>query len=243
MSDLDTLITEYPLGEHRAFLLALARPSIEILDLDQPPRPRVSKFGGPPDVPPGFAWPRHRLGDYRFIGQFALADLPPAGGALPRHGLLSFFYAHDDDGESFWGDPDYVLAFHFEDWTELSPVEPPEAVDLGAETAIWFREGVDLPARPPGDPLGEWPVEDSRRDAYWELRRRLHRGRGHLLGYPFFTTLGYDPTPGPDWVSLLTLGSNDESEWSWHDGDWLMAFVEAERMRVGDFSSIRADAG
>jgi hypothetical protein len=65
----------------------------------------------------------------------------------------------------------------------------------------------------------------------------------YLLGYPFNTTLAYDPTPGPEWRSLLTLSSDDELEWCWHDGDWLVTFIEQQRLHAGDFSQIKSDAG
>ncbi|MGL4422095.1 MAG: hypothetical protein ACRCZF_15615 [Gemmataceae bacterium] len=42
---------------------------------------------------------------------------------------------------------------------------------------------------------------------------------------------------------MLTLNSDDDLEWSWHDGDWLMTFIEEQRLRAGDFSQIRSDAG
>jgi hypothetical protein len=57
------------------------------------------------------------------------------------------------------------------------------------------------------------------------------------------TTLAYDPTPGPDWRSLLTVSSDDELEWFWHDRDWLVTFIERQKLYSGDFSQIRADAG
>jgi len=75
------------------------------------------------------------------------------------------------------------------------------------------------------------------------LRLQLHPGQGYLLGYPLNTTLGYDPTPGPEWRSLLTLCSDDELEWCWHDGDWLVTFIEEQRLRAGDFSQVKSDAG
>jgi hypothetical protein len=89
----------------------------------------------------------------------------------------------------------------------------------------------------------KWPLSASQRDAYWELRLRLHPSQRYCLGYPFNTSLGYDPTPGPEWRSLLTLGSDDDLGWCWHDGDWLVTFIEEKRLRAGDFSQIRSDAG
>jgi hypothetical protein len=158
--------------------------------------------------------------------------------------LLSFFYSHDEDGESDASDPDYVRVYRFDKLDALERIDPPEAVRLGSSITLRFQLGVDVPAWPWVDADFEnWPVPESLRDVYWELRTRLHPGGRYLLGYPFNTTLAYDPTPGPEWRSLLTLSSDDELEWSWHDGDWLVTFIELQRLRAGDFSNIKADAG
>jgi hypothetical protein len=84
-------------------------------------------------------------------------------------------------------------------------------------------------------------VLSSVRDSPGSLQ--LHPSERYLLGYPFNMTLAYDPTPGADWRSLLTVSSDDDLEWHWHDGDWLVTFIEEQRLRAGDFSQIRADAG
>jgi uncharacterized protein YwqG len=240
-TDLSGYISELGLGEHREYLLRVARPSIEILTARVPVTRGCSKFGGSPDVPAGFEWPHHEFGPYRFIGQVNLADLPDGPHGLPGSGLLSFFYADDENGESFWQDPDYVRVYRFDAAGALAPAEPPEEVRYGATVTLAFRAGMDVPTwdvAVHGEPMGE-----SLRDAYWALEERLHPTGRYLLGYPRNPTLGYDPTPGPEWRSLLTLTSSDELAWSWHDGDTLVTFIEEQRLRAGDFSHIVADAG
>lgn len=243
-TDLARYVTELGLDEHRTYLLGIARPSVEILAAEAPVTRGCSKFGGAPDLPSGFEWPQHALGPYRFIGQINLADVPDGPHGLPAQGLLSFFYAYDDEGESFWGDPGYVRAYRFDDVGALGPVEPPAAVRFGGTATIAFRPGMDVPAWPWGDDaVAEWPIGESLQDAYGELVARLHPSGRWLGGYPHNPTLAYDPTPGPEWRSLLTLGSDDALEWGWHDGDTLVTFVEEERLRAGDFSRIASDAG
>ncbi|HYR09501.1 MAG TPA: YwqG family protein [Longimicrobium sp.] len=243
-ADLESCIREFGLDEHRGYLLDVARPSIAILTTQDPVPPGCSKFGGSPDLPAGFEWPHHALGPYRFIGQINLSDIPSGPHGLPDRGLLSFFYAHDEHGESFWGDPDYVRAYRFPDAGALGTVEPPAAVRLGSTAVLAFQLGADVPPWPWDDvPLAVWPIDASLHEAYDEFRSRLHPTRRYLLGYPYNTTLAYDPTPGPEWRSLLTLSSDDALEWYWHDGDWLVTFIEAHRLRAGDFSQINADAG
>jgi hypothetical protein len=243
-ADLNEHLKDLGLEGHCEFLSSLARPSIEFVTADTPVAKGGSKFGGPPDLPADFAWPHHELGPHRFIGQINLADVPQGGHGLPAAGLLSFFYAHDEDGEAFPGSPSYVRAYRFDETDALRSVEPPAAVRLGSTCAVTLQPGIDVPPWPWSDSGAKsWPIDESRRDAYWELRCRLHAGPGYLLGYPFNTTLAYDPTPGPEWRSLLTLSSDDDLEWCWGDGDWLVTFIEEQRLRAGDFSRIQADAG
>jgi uncharacterized protein YwqG len=232
------------LGEHREYLSGIARPSVEILTAKARVSKGCSKFGGSPDLPTDFKWPQHKLGPYRFIGQVKLADIPKGPHGLANGGLLSFFYAHDENGESFWGDPDYVRVYRFDKLDALKPVEPPAVVRLGSTSALKFQLGADVPPWPWDKAARKkWPISESQRDAYWQLRLRLHPSRRYFLGYPFNTTLAYDPTPGPEWRSLLTLSSDDELEWCWHDGDWLVTFIEEQRLRAGDFSQIKILSG
>lgn len=250
-ADLARYITELKLDKYRDFLLGIARPSIEILDADVPVTRGCSKFGGSPDVPADFKWPIHKFGPYRFVGQFNPAEVPKGSHGLPESGLLSFFYAEDENGESFWQDPDYVRVFRFEDVNALKPIEPPTTVRGGSTSTLKFEIGMDIPPWPWDEAAEQnWPLKESDqdddlelKDAYWELRLRLHPSHRYLLGYPFNTTLAYDPRPGPEWRSLLTLDSNDELLWCWHDGDWLVTFIEEHRLRTGDFSHIKSDAG
>jgi len=242
---LTNCIQELGMNEHREFILSIACPSIEIITASNPITRGCSKFGGVPDVPSTFKWPEHSLGPYRFIGQINLSDIPVGGHGLPSNGLLSFFYADDENGESFWGDPDYVRAYWYDIRDELRPVEPPAAVRRGATWTLAFQLGADVPPLPWWDDsaVKDWPIDDRQSSAYWELRRRLHPSNRYLLGYPLNTTLAYDPTPGPEWRSLLTLSSDDELDWCWHDGDWLVAFIEDQQLHAGDFSRIKSDAG
>lgn len=234
-------LIEVGLDRHQQYLLAIARLSIEIAPSTEVGT--MSRFGGDPELPADFEWPEHALGPYRFIGQFDLAELPEVDHGLPRDGLLSIFQAHDDDGESFWRDPDFVRIYRFDRPQPLTRRAPPAAVRFAQSIGVRFAANADLPPWPFDDAARDWPIDASLEDAYWELRCRLHPSGRYLLGYPFNTTLAYDPTPGPGWHSLLTLSSDDDLEWCWHDGDWLVTFIEMARLRVGDFSQIRADAG
>lgn len=241
---LSTLIAELGLEEYRAFLTGIARPTIELIAVDAPVAARGSKFGGSPDLPPDFLWPGHKHGLYRFIGQVNLGDVPPGPHKLPAAGLISFFFAHDDNYESCWSDPNYVRAYYFKAVDELRPVEPPEAVRLGSTSVLQLRPSEDVPAWPEkvSDPE-QWPIDPSLKSTHYELRSRLNPSRRYLLGYSYNSTFDYNPSPGPEWSSLLTLSSDDDLEWCWNDGDWLVTFIEDDRFRAADFSRIESHAG
>ncbi|WP_146390953.1 DUF1963 domain-containing protein [Allorhodopirellula solitaria] len=52
-------------------------------------------------MPADFAWPAHDVGEYRFLGQIDFSEITDRPDSLPDSGLLSLFYAFDEDGEVF----------------------------------------------------------------------------------------------------------------------------------------------
>lgn len=244
---------EPTLREYRALLLDAIRPALSIR-FDGAHSSR-SRFGGPPDLPPGTAFPRHRFGPYRFLGQFDLSELaphtatmpPPWRSALPAAGLLSFFVGDDPtgeidpSGEMFWGDPSYALAHYAQPGTELVSIAPPIEVDFGRAVGVTFASGWKLPfdsyQAPPS-----WPSA-ARSDALFDALDavRGERWSDHVFGYPAHTSLAYDPTP-TSMLPLLTLRSNEERAWTWHDGDCLMLFV-APGTIIRGWIALGSDAG
>ncbi len=188
-------------------------------------------------------WPESPNGPYRFLAQIDCSELPAIGAGLPTAGILSFFVGVDsDDGEFFWHSPGYIQAFLFPPGTPLVAVSPPAGVAFGKACAIRFHAGVDLPFDP--YQVKDWPLsDDDERDEYEKLRASLHVSPHYLLGYPSHNSLGYDPTPGAGWQSLLTLDSDPELEWQWHDADKLQVFIETARLGRLDFASLASDAG
>jgi hypothetical protein len=125
----------------------------------------------------------------------------------------------------------------------------PEGVAVRMVPSLDFPRGTDQ--RKDWSDLG---VE--RGPALWDLMARLDEllrplldkpdGQqiyDHLLGYPGQSSLGYDPTPGPEWVYLLCLSSHDDLGWCWHDGDYLHVSIERSRLEARDFSKLGCDAG
>lgn len=93
-------------------LQTMQRPSLTLhITKKEPYRRGGTRFGGQPDVPPGFVWPVFTGTDdsgepetrpLSFLAQFVCAGLAPydSGHLLPGTGLLSFFY---ETGLQPWG--------------------------------------------------------------------------------------------------------------------------------------------
>jgi len=94
-----------------AQLLALVRPTIDLVSADVDADPASSRIGGNPLFPPQLRWP-HRDGvPLSFLAQVRLEEVAPydVEDALPPSGLLLFFYG---GAEEAWGfDPDDRLSW------------------------------------------------------------------------------------------------------------------------------------
>ena len=241
-----------PLATRGEWFRRWCRPAIDITRSAEMVGAGGSRFGGAPDLEAGDDWPRHEKGPYRFLAQIDLADLSstrasfgvPWAETLPSAGLLSLFVADDPTGEMdpkgeiFWGDPRYAIARLSPPGTPRVPRQPPPEVDFGEPVGLAFSLAIDIPHDSYQVP--DWPFTPEECDAYESLRALLH-GRDYLFGYPAHCSLGYDPTP-PGQLPLLTLASNEQQSWQWHDGDCLMLFFERGAPRMGTFS-LGADAG
>ncbi|SFM22868.1 YwqG family protein [Marinobacter zhejiangensis] len=224
------------LSVHRDYLKKLTIPNVDITISSDIPKDHDSRFAGSPLVSDDFVWPSHDIGEYRFLGQINFADIKNGPDELPKKGVLSMFYAYDEDGEIFWGDDGYVLGFYWPDIEQLH-MYPDSANHIQAKK-IGFEVGVEIPRH--SDLRNDWPFDT---EALYDLKDLGSFSEDYLLGYPSYFTLAYDPTPGEGWISLITLTSYDELEWCWHDGDKLMVFIEKERLAKQDFGHLKADAG
>lgn len=257
-----TIEADPVLRAHASWLHAAIRPMLALRLAGPGDRVGGNRFGGSPDLPRGSAWPRHRFGPYRFLGQLDLAELAvhtaamasPWCGLLPPDGLLSLFVGDDPTGEidptaeMFWGNPSYAVAHYAPPGTELAPLAPPKEVDFGSAVGASYEVGAELPfdgyqvQRAVGagevakDPARLGPVVDA-----LEAIRGAELFVDHLFGYPAHASLGYDPTPEA-MIPLLTLRSADARDWQWHDGDCLMLFVSPGSIEPG-WNALRSDAG
>lgn len=248
------LIASQPaLAPHADFLLGLLRPCVRITITPNGSNGTQSQLGGKPMVPADFEWPQHETGVYRFLGHINFAEIVERPASLPESGLLSLFYAEydpesDNEEEIFWGDDGYVKAWYFEDLAALAPMAPPRGTVVKGRRITLAGE-LDMPRD--RYMREDWPFDFDALDALLEDSGAMYGQPApdallptdYLLGYPSHYSLAYNPTPGPDWISLLTLHSYAAFEWCWHDGDKLMVFIERDKLAARDFSALKCDAG
>lgn len=231
---------ELGLGGHEGFFREHWRPAIDLVRSESTTKLGGSRIGGPACLPPSFAWPHHSHGPYQFLAQINFADVPEEGTPLPAKGLLSLFHAHDPEELIFFTEPEFLHAEWFPDETDLVTTDSPHADDDNG-FPVSFRPTLDLPLG--RYQVGSWPFSAEESDLYMSLWESLHTTTDHLLGHPVAGSLGYNPSPGPDWDLLLNLYSHEDMYWSWCDGGHLMLFIERHRLAVNDFSKIRCETG
>ncbi|MCA0894964.1 YwqG family protein [Microbulbifer agarilyticus] len=228
--------TDEELSPHKGYLNSITKPSVDISFSNDEVKDYESRFGGNPLVSKDFVWPAHEEGEYRFLGQINFSEIRQPTALLPESGLLSLFYAYDEDGEIFWGDDGYVVGYFYPDINDLIIYEQTSANPKTKK--IVFSNGIEIPRHE--DLRKDWPFDP---EALYDLPELEGYCEDYMLGYPSFYTLAYDPTPSDEWMSLLTLTSYDEFEWCWHDGDKLMIFIEKEKLKNLDFRNLKTDAG
>lgn len=247
------ITSQHLLAPHADFLLDLLKPCVRIDISPNGPNGTQSQLGGKPMVPANFDWPQHAVGLYRFLGQINFAEITERPACLPETGLLSLFYAEydpesDSQEEIFWGEDDYVKAWYFDDMTALAPMAPPRGKAAKARRITLTG---DLDMLRDSYMLEEWPfdfevlntlLDESEATGNQPTRDAL-LPTDYMLGYPSHYSLAYNPTPSPNWISLLTLHSHDTFEWCWQDGNKLMVFIEQDKLEARDFSTLKCDAG
>lgn len=172
-------------------LLPAVRFEPKGLDDDKTLPVGVSKIGGMPDLPVGMQWPSWKDAPLSFLVQLNLAELAkfPFADELPKYGLLSFFYAAE---EQPWGfDPEHkggwrVLCID-EQAVNLVRKEPPENIDEETSyeaSAISFSSCWTLP--PWGSKIcEEMGFSAAKMDSYVDMLEKIQEGPCHqLFGYP-----------------------------------------------------------
>lgn len=236
-------VAQSDVSKHKEFFIQAIHPAIDILKNESSePYLGCSRFGGVPDLPAGTKWPTYNMKPYRFLGQINFSEITSTETGIPKSGLLSIFVFDDYEEDCYLEayEEGYIHAIFTPDTTNLETIVPPNSI-IGKSTVIEFSEALDLPYDE--YQVEDWPFDEYEEDIYSEIRESLHKSSDYLLGYPSHCTLAYNPTPGTEWISLLTISSDDDLEWCWHDGDNLMIFIKGEDLKNLDFSSLKADAG
>ena len=189
-------------------------------------------------MPQDFIWPTHNSGYYRFLGQFNFDEIRSASTALPASGLLSLFFAEDDNDQVFWRDDRYVIGYYWDNSSNHVLLPTPNGIPVSPEAATALIPGLNIPRH--REVHHDWPFEGAD-DAVWDIAHKVN-AENYLLGYPSFCSLAYDPTPKPGWVPLLVLSSSEGLDWCWQDGARLMVFIEAARLQCKDFRVLMCDA-
>jgi uncharacterized protein YwqG len=228
-------------------IIACAQPAILLtteLATKESLTPGGSRFGGKPDLPTAFPWPEFQDKPLAFLGQINLADLGgfSSSGALPSHGLLSFFY---DAEQSTWGFDPADRGSWLVHWSSSQPTVRtplPEAIrdNCGyVPCQLEFRESLTLPTSPTAFSLSD-EEDDCYSDLLYDLVGDSHQLPGHpqeiqgqmqlecqLASHGLYCgdATGYkdprasDLAPGAaDWRLLLQIDSDDDPGWMW--GDW-----------------------
>lgn len=166
----------------------------------------ASKFGGNPDLPPGFQWPYWNNKPLTFLAQFELSDLSgmisPDNASLPERGWLLYFYSADEQPWGGWKDDDGQLPYKYifirDNSTPLERIPHPTANDnYGPIKALpphqmHFRTKISIPAPLIKLELGDTAFPSGEDDQgelhqrYWEFVDAAYaEPRHHLLGYPY----------------------------------------------------------
>ncbi len=209
-----------------------------------------SRFLGAPDLPEGFTWPMCSRGPLRFQAQIGLRDLCHSVATqryrLPVDGWLVLF-AFDDDGETGI-QPGVVDRDNDGKWIEIPDLThvayiPASAAlvrfPVPAATVSWkgedlacivtFGESLDIPW------AADTEDDELKKD---EVADRIGDMRGgwvsKLMGYPMHCRTD-NTSPGRDWLNLFTLGSDDDTGWSWCDGEHLDVYVHEDGLENRSF--------
>lgn len=231
----------------------------------------ATRFGGKPAVPRDFQWPQYtdlELSEtypINFVAQFDCADLAPhdADAALPKRGMLSFFY--DAEGQPFEGYSDRwgcARVFWFENIGELILAELPEGMDEASCFPCLSIDVANGPSYPGweeyeliGGKMNRGQIED-----YCALLNELNYGedyeRSKLLGWPDVIqgnmTKGFvnynedgplcsDHESLDKWVLLMQLNTveNDGFELMFGDCGSIYFYIKREDLRKRRFDDVR----
>jgi uncharacterized protein YwqG len=191
-----------------ALIASMAEPGVRLIPSRVDPKALpigASRFGGDPDVPPGFTWPERKGEKLTFLAQIALGEIQAPG--LPTWGWLLVFYDFYDTPAGEVTDVGAVAVQHVTVPRSLltrhrHPVggethEPFACCRLGSAPTIDVPDAFDE----------ELELDEELHEDYEELASRIsgvarHRPYHHLRGRP---QLGHEGDMSSD-CELLSRG-------------------------------------
>lgn len=220
----------------------------------------LTRFGGAPDLPEGFEWPRYGYGDetplpLAFLAQFDCSGLAKhdKDGLLPHEGVLSFFYEYRSQR---WGydpkDEGCARVYWFKDISGLKPSAFP--ADLPEDCrfpALSIGMSAGRSVMSPADAQMAWQT-DIDYDDFEMVRRRMGCGEpensSKLLGWadPIqdsmaaecqLVTRGYDMGGDTDAPERELIYAEEHSI-----DDWTLLF-QLDTVEEGHFYLMFGDCG
>jgi Domain of unknown function (DUF1963) len=196
----------------------------------------VTRFGGDPDLPEGFVWPKSGKVPLAFVAQYRMEELTKLDleQKLPKKGLLSLF-AQLALGDGY---AEVASAFFFEDVKKLTRRAPPHGPDADDRPKKPFlaapKNRLTLP--PPDedivDKLKLTSDERSRfHDDVW-LATRLDKHAHQLVGW---ANAGCN-----DGELLAQLDSDDRLGVEIGDVETLRMYIAPKRLAARDFRKLLA---
>ncbi|HVY47006.1 MAG TPA: DUF1963 domain-containing protein, partial [Minicystis sp.] len=209
-------------------IAVLARPAIDLALKKAKPadlKKVVSRLGGDPDLPAGFAWPVVDGVALTFVAQIVIADMKvhDLDARLPAAGLLAVF-AQLDATAAAYGEVCRVVLFPF-DATLVRTASPP-GVKRPIRSAGTFAPKLRLTLPPSEGPaIDGLGLNADERAAYHDdlFLGAIPEGRLHrLLGWPSAAT--HHGIAGH--AFLLQIDSEDRIDFEMGDAEQLRIFVD-----------------
>ena len=209
----------------------------------------VTRFGGDPDVPPGFRWPSAGKTPMAFVAQYRLDELAKFDleAKLPRRGVLAVF----GNLVPFEGYGEAAKAFHFPSTKGLVRTAPPHGADADQRPSKVATATASVKLT--------LPSPDSRTAATLRLGQE-ERDRYHDQVWLATMATRDDPTePGthqllgwPDqmnehayagWELLAQVDSDDRFGLEIGDVETLRFHVTVAKLAAGNFGAVRSAIG
>jgi len=240
---LSDLVSKHKLSQHYDELRRDLRLGFSIHRHKGPLKTGASRFGGLPDVPRNFSWPRTAFGYLHFIAQLRFGELPAFNDDFPRRGYMLFFASMEGSTcRILWYpsvprrlDPSVVPPHE-----EFSPFDA--EMPIFAPQPVRFEPSMYIPPQDPSN-----CVDD---ELWWrrhQLQEDMEGPDSRLGGYAYYDPDRYGLAGGfRNWESVMQVDSfHPSSDMLWSDNGKLAFFVRRgclKRHAFGHVSSVTLGA-